>query len=281
MASLLDDVCCACLPADALGRLATLRTHAGIRVRLAGDRVWLWWTAGDTAVLERVLALHGAEVFAPHGDRWYRPGQHLPAFEVPAESETRPLVQVLTPDFVRAESGQPRVDSVALGLVRDDQPRAAAALCCHLSDLAGWAERATSKQLAALEAIHAGESVLLRGSRLPPLAAGQRYWGRAILIPLGFRFRLDLSEGVLREALRLQAHEIALFCSPLPCTQGRGVGGEGWLSLPLTPTPLPRCSGGEGPNEQALSDVGFEVIEGHLFQPLTRAGVRLAVREKS
>jgi uncharacterized protein (UPF0264 family) len=33
--------------------------------------------------------------------------------------------------------------------------------------------------------------------------------------------------------------------SPLPGTQGRGIGGEG-LELPLTPAPLPRSTGGEG-----------------------------------
>ena len=34
--------------------------------------------------------------------------------------------------------------------------------------------------------------------------------------------------------------------SPLPCTQGRGVGGEGRENSPLTPTTLPLSTGGEG-----------------------------------
>lgn len=239
MDSPLDDVCCACFPAAALSRLAPLRAHTGIRVQLAGERAWLWWTAGDAFVLQRVLALHGAEVFARRDGLWYRPGQHVPAFEVPVEDEAQPLAHILTPAPVQAESGEPAVVPLTVGLVRDDRPRAATALCCPLPDLTRWVEQATSKHLATLEAVCTGDRVLLRGSHLPALAVGERYWGRGILIPLGFRLHPELSGGVLREALRLPSHEIAL-----------------------------------------LSDAGFEAIDARLFQPLTRASARLAVREE-
>jgi MoxR-vWA-beta-propeller ternary system domain bpX2 len=239
MDSPLADICCACLPATALCQLASLRAHAGIRARVVGEWVWLWWTAGESFVLQRILALQGAEVFARRDGLWYRPGQHVPAFEVPVEKEARPFAHLLTPAPVQAERGGPSLGPLTVGLVRDGRPRAATALCCLLSDLTPWAEQVTSKQLAALEAIYASDCVLLRGSRLPALAVGKRYWGREILIPLGFRVRPELSEGVLREALRLQTHEIAL-----------------------------------------LSDGAFEAIDTLLFQPLTRASVRLAVRER-
>jgi hypothetical protein len=211
MAGPLENVCCACLPADALIWLAPLRIHPGIRVRRVGERVWLWWTAGDEVVLRRVLALRGAEVFVRREGRWHRPGRHLPAFDVPAEEETRPLLHVLTPDAVAAQSGEPAIAPLTVRLVREDRPRFTTALCCSLCDLLGWVDRATSRQLAALEAVHAGEHVLLRGERLPALAAGERYWGKRILTPLGFRPEPDLSEEVLAEALRLEAAEIALL----------------------------------------------------------------------
>jgi hypothetical protein len=162
----------------------------------------------------------------------------LPAFDVPSDAEARPLLHVLTPAPVQSESGAPSFRPLTLRLVRDDRPRAASALCCTLAELAGWAEQATSKQLAALTAICAGECVLLRGERLPPLAAAERYWGRTVLTPLGFRPEPELSEGALREALPLRDEEIAL-----------------------------------------LGENGFEAIDARLFQPLTRAAVRLAVRE--
>jgi hypothetical protein len=233
-----DDVSCACVPAAVLPQLASLRAHAGIRIRLVGQRAWLWWTTGDAFVLERILALHGTELFELRDGLWYRPGQHVPAFDVPDEDEARPLAHLLTPAAVQAESGEPAVVPLTIGLVRDDRPRPATALCCLLSELSRWATQATSKQLEALEAVYAGERVLLRGRRLPALSAGECYWGRGILVPLGFRVRPELSEGALREALGLESHEIAL-----------------------------------------LSDAGFEVIDVRLFQPLTRASVRLALRE--
>jgi hypothetical protein len=234
----LAEVCCASLPAASLARLASLRVRAGIRVRIVGDRAWLWWTPGDEIVLQGVLALHGVEVFARRGPRWHRPGEHLPAFEVPSADEARPLLHLLTPAPVNAESGVPFFRPVMLRLVRDDRPRSASALSCTLATLAEWAEQATSKQLAMLTAVRGGERVLLRGERLPPLVASERYWGRTVLTPLGFRPEPELSEEALREALALGEEEIAL-----------------------------------------LGDKGFESVEARLFQPLTRAGVRLAVRE--
>jgi hypothetical protein len=60
----LDEVCCASLPPGVLPALAGLRARAGVRAREVGGRVWVWWTAGDEAVLQRVLPLPGAELFA-------------------------------------------------------------------------------------------------------------------------------------------------------------------------------------------------------------------------
>jgi hypothetical protein len=91
-----------------------------------------------------------------------------------------------------------------VALVRDDRPRPAGALCCPLAELAEWVEEATSRQMAGLQAAWCpAGSVLLLGERLPPLAAGERFWGRSLLVPLGFRPDPDLDEDALREALGL------------------------------------------------------------------------------
>lgn len=235
----LDEVCSACLPAASLAGLASLRVHAEIRVRVLGDLAWLWWRPGDEIVLQRILALHGVKVFALRGGRWCQPGQHLPAFEVPDDEGARPLLHILAPALVQVECGGPSILPLTLRLIREDRFRPSSALCCSLADLSGWVNQATSRQLAMLTALRAGERVLLRGEHLPPLPTAERYWGRSILTPLGFRPEPEASEGVVRVALQLRDEEIAL-----------------------------------------LGENGFEAIDARTFQPLTRAGVRLAMREE-
>jgi hypothetical protein len=241
MASPLDDVCCARLPAAALAHLGPLRVRTDVRVLAQGGELWLRWPAGDEEVLHRALAVRGAEVFARRDGSWYAPGRSLPTFGVPDELP-QTLLHLLSPEPVTPKAGAPAVRPVRLTLARDDTVRPAAALCCALADLDRWAEGATARRLAALEAAHCpapgGPRVLLLGERLPPLPAGERFWGRSVLAPLGWRPEPALGEAALRAALDLQDDEIAL----------------------LTPE-------------------GVEVVPRSAFRPLTRAGIRLALRE--
>ena len=54
---------------------------------LAGDRAWVCWPADSEMAAEilvgRILPLEGVELFTERGGRWYRLGEHLPAFGVP------------------------------------------------------------------------------------------------------------------------------------------------------------------------------------------------------
>jgi hypothetical protein len=188
-------------------------------VHLTPERAWLHWPAGSEEILQEVLAIQGVEVFARREGGWYRPGQHLPAFHVPPVGETRPLHQVLFPAPIQAEEvGQQISGLVSLTLVRDEKPRPATALLCSLEALNDWADRATTWQLEGLKAAQApgdngGRQVLVLGPHLPPLAEGERFWGKQVLIPLGYRPEPNLPEGVLHEALGLQAGELALLTS--------------------------------------------------------------------
>jgi hypothetical protein len=132
---------------------------------------------------------------------------------------------------------------VRLGLAREGRERPATALCCPLAELDRWAEGATARRLTTLEAAYCpapggAARVLLLGERLPPLAGGERFWGRAVLAPLGWRPEPALGEAALRAALGLKDEEIAL-----------------------------------------LRPEGVEVVPRAAFRPLTRAGIRLALRE--
>jgi signal transduction histidine kinase len=72
--------------------------------------------------------------------------------------------------------------------------------------------------------------------------------GQLILNVLGNAVEAAGPGGAVEVTLR-----VCPVISPLPCTQGRGVGGERCIPLPLTPTPLPRSTGREGLQGPALS----------------------------
>jgi hypothetical protein len=208
----LADAGCARLPAHSLAGLAGLRAHPGVRVRQAGEDVWVYWPAGDDEVVVRVLGVPGARPFVRRGGYWYAPGASLPEFGVPEPEDTRPLSAVLFPEPVSPEPpGPPAWAKVTLRLVRDGRPRASSALRCTLRELLGWAQTATSRRLAALEGALCGEEVLVRGGKLPEVAGGRRYWGAGLLVPLGWRPEPALGEQVLREALGVGEGEVGVL----------------------------------------------------------------------
>jgi hypothetical protein len=211
-----------------------------VRAHVVDGAVWIYWAPDDRAVLHRVLAIEGAELFERRGQLWYRSEQHLPAFDVPPDNDAQPLVGLLTPAPVEPQTmAVPRIVSVTLKLVRDDRPRPTSALRCSLADLASWAEMATRQQMAGLQAAWSPEgAVLLLGERLPAIASEDRFWGRSVLVQLGLRPDPELSEEFLKEAL--------------------AVGGA--LAV--------------------VTLEGVEVIDRSAFGPLSRAGVRLAAAQE-
>jgi hypothetical protein len=234
-------VCCASLPAEALPCLASVRARAGVRVVPAGDRTWVFWQAGDEDVLQCVLPVRGAELFARRDQHWHRVGHHLPAFDVPDPAVGTVLASHLAPAPV--EPARQPVDGwspVPLALVPDGQARPATALRGALGELARWADLATTRQLAGLRGAWLGDAMILLGERLPALPGGERFWGSAVLLPLGYRAEPALPEEALAQVLGLREGELAL-----------------------------------------IDATGVEVIGQAVFAPLTRAGVRRAARERN
>jgi MoxR-vWA-beta-propeller ternary system domain bpX2 len=185
------------------------------------------------------MPLATVELFALRDGKWFRSGRRLPSPDVPSEEGARPLSSVLTPSPVTPLEGGKAVATVSLTLVRAGRPRPVSALMCELRELARWADGATSQQIEALVATRWGEKALVRGERLPTLAASPRWWGRDVLVPLGFRPEPDLAEEILRQVMGL---------------------GEGDVAL--------------------LTNEGADVVPAAAFGPVSRAGIRLAVREK-
>jgi hypothetical protein len=207
----LDDVCCARLPAPALAALARLRCEPDLRAARAADHVWLRWDAGNERVLRAVLPLPGVALFAHREGRWYPFGRALPVFDLPAP-DYRPLAHVLFPAPLQAVP-PPRdaAPPVTLTVRPDARPRPARAALCPLAALLAWADTVPAPQLAELEGLFFLDQILVLGDRLPLFPDGTRYWGRDVLVPLGYAPDPDLPESALRAAAGVTDDEILLM----------------------------------------------------------------------
>jgi hypothetical protein len=239
---------CACIPADALGVLAGLRGCPDVRVQIVGDRAWVRWTVKHEDLLRLLLPVHGADFYVWHEGHWYRPGSRLPASVVPTLENAIPLPQVIVPVPVqplvpRELSGRP----AEVWLRRSDRPRDCTALWCRIADLASWAETAPGVEIEAVTAARSGKDALLRGNRLP-VAPGERYWGRTLYVPLGFEPVPDLLERDLCDAAGVGEDEVGLL------RVGNGASDDGGPAV-------------------------LESFPVDIFEPLTRAAIRLALLE--
>jgi hypothetical protein len=95
--TLFNDVGCASLPQSALARLAPLRCEPGVQVAVNAGRLWVRFEPGSERVLRGVLPLAGVELFAFRDGAWRRYGQSLPAFDFPQDLQLAPLYQTLFP----------------------------------------------------------------------------------------------------------------------------------------------------------------------------------------
>jgi hypothetical protein len=136
----------------------------------------------------------------------------LPAFDFPDQLDYQPLAHALFPAPVQPIGrGTVAWKPIRLGLQRDDRPRAATALLCTLDALRDWSDAIPTGRLASLQGALQGEHVLVVGADLPALADAERFWGRGVLVPLGFAPTLALPEKVLKEVAGVQGDEFLLW----------------------------------------------------------------------
>jgi hypothetical protein len=255
----LSEVGCASLPLAGLAALADVRCVRSVDAAIEGDRVWVRWPAGDEQFPLRVLSVSGAELYVERDGVWFRFGSRLPSRGWPKGAVAEPLQFLLSPAFPDPET--PRAEQLrrcSIALVRDPRPRPAAAMSCDISALAAWAERATTAEIGAVEGIHSDGSVVLRGRKLPMLPA-----------PSPYPFPHPGGEGRVRGPARRYWGErvfVRLGHRPEPALPESAI--------------LAALNAGE--ETLALLDFeGVELLPLHAFQPLTRAGVRLALTERA
>jgi hypothetical protein len=193
----------------------------------------------EDQVVRRVLPIPGVRLYVQRDNLWFRHGRHLPAFEVPADLPYRPLYEVLTPAAVRPNPPLPW----------EGQP-------VTLTLLPDDNPRATSALRCALSAVAA--------------------WAQTV------------ATAVLGEIQAAQHRDLVLLRGKsLPFLPG---GERFWgqrvlapLGLCLEPAlaePVILRALGLGDEEfLLLTRDKAEVLSDAVFQPLTRAGLRLATDE--
>ncbi len=200
-----DEVGCASLPSDALAWLAPLRCEPGVQVAQDAVRLWVRFEAGNESVLRRVLSLPGVELLAFRNGAWRRFGQSMPAFDFPQSPQFEPLYQILFPaPVLPVPPGDMPLTPVRLVLKPDDRPRPTTAMFCPLLTLLAWVDTVPSARLERLHGVLRGGHVLVIGADLPVLA-GERFWGKLVLSPLGCSPAPDL--GVGADELLLLRHD--------------------------------------------------------------------------
>jgi hypothetical protein len=253
MTSLWKEARCASIPVESLPLLADLRGRPEIRVSIAGAKAWVRWEPDSelmqTVLVRRILPLPEVELFTERGGRFYRLGEHLPAFDVPIDpgSPGVSLDRIMVPVPIEAQPPTGIVpDPLSVRLVRDDRGlvRPASALRCPLAVFGSWAESATRAQLERLRGVTCGGSggadaaaeILVLGNpgALPLLAGGVRFWGTDVFIPLGYRTDPDLPEPAILNLVGAGAGDLAIF-----------------------------------------DHDGYELVARGLFKPLCRAAIRL------
>jgi hypothetical protein len=162
--------------------------------------------------LEQIFPLPEVVLFAHCDQRWYRFGCQLPTFDVPVSADYQPLPRVLTCYSFEAQKPlTPKCEPTSLTFVSDDRQRPTTAAMYRLSRLIHWIENVPTPRLKGIQAAHCGNEALLLGDRLPVLPESERFWGSAVLMPLGYRPDPFLPEGALCEALGLCENEIILW----------------------------------------------------------------------
>ncbi|MCE9560703.1 MAG: hypothetical protein K8U57_01485 [Planctomycetes bacterium] len=233
------EVVAARIPATCLDALGPVRNVDGVRIHPVGETAWVCWPVGRADVVRCLLPVPGVVLFQRRRGAWFKFGSRLPSSDVPPDGEGHPLTAMLVPaKFGAAAPPTALLVPKVVSVQRGGEPKPASALVCTVRELQKWADVATTAELAAVRAVRSGERVVLMGSRLPAVPGAVRFWGKDVLVPVGFRPDPELSAVALRLACGVAENELLL-----------------------------------------LDESGAEVIPCRVFEALSRASIRLTVRD--
>lgn len=226
------------LPATGLGVLAALRNRADIRVQLHDDTAWVRWPAGKPEVARCLLPAHDVEFFAERGGAWFRFGSRLPTSDSPPAGDGVPLAAALLPAGFEAHP-----------------PKSPAGSPVVLRLVRGGEPKATTALMCPLAALAAWADRATTAELATVRAA--RSDDRAVL--------LGAKLPALAGATRFWGTDLLVPVGFRPDPD-------------LPPAALRDAIGVTTAELVLLTDDGADVIPRAAFEPITRAGVRLAAR---
>jgi hypothetical protein len=233
------DVSAARLAVAHLAALAPVRDRSDVRVHTDGEAAWVRWPAGKTDVVRCLLPVPGAAFFTWRDGLWFRFGSRLPTDETPPTDEGRPVSALLFP--AKFETVAPSKETTTPVRLGLVRGGEPQAVTALACPLPDLARWVDTATTAELAAVRAA-----------------RCGDRAVL--LGSRLPAVAS------GTRFWGSELLV---PV-----------GYRPEPDLPTAAVRAAVGAEDGEVVLLDHdGAELIPKAAFEPLTRAGLRLAIRE--
>ncbi len=186
------------IPIRALPWLAPLRLRQDIRIQLTDSYVWVDWRAHEDEIVQHLLGILDVCFFNERAGLWSEHGSRLPARHMPKIDPKLLLNQVLLPETL-PDGVVPvaQIERLPLRLVADDQIHPTTAVVCSLASLVAWAEVAPTFAIERFRGVWSGTRALIVGDNPPRFADDRRYWGRRLLIPLGYRVEPALKEELL------------------------------------------------------------------------------------
>jgi hypothetical protein len=212
MFATLANVRAARFPIAGLAALAPVRSQGAIRVIEFADEAWVFWDRDEATILQLLIGIPGVEFYVKGRAGWMRIESKLPRFDVPPLDAANDLQLTILPDAAEpTRVSESTFQRIAVSLVRCEKQRPTTALCCEVSALRDWADTALTSEITRVRAIRSGNRAWLLGNDLPALPAAERFWGKRLLAPLGYRPEPDWPEPILLEVAGIEKKELLVM----------------------------------------------------------------------
>ena len=194
------------------GHLGSLRRFPGLRVLVDGQSVWMRGESLDSVLDRRIRSIPDVEWFAIWPDHQLTQLEGtVPCGRLPV-GNWQPLHEWLQLKLPRAGFAATPSARVTLKLVRSSSPSVANLL---QTTWIVWKEFATSASQVRLSrlafALSDDNRALVRGVPLPPIPGRRFVEVDGVVVPNGWRIEPNVGPLVVRQVLKLDENELALF----------------------------------------------------------------------